>query len=360
MNKKICVVLLSIILLVCFWGFSFSRKNVYAADGSEFELGVTNLNNTSENSAIVGDKLALPEKGWKRYEDNNKNIEYTNGFVDGLSNGYYNENAYKNYGHQVLNNTDIEYARFNFTGSKIRLISVVHTTYPEWAYIKVDGIEYKYNIRDNSTKFTVLVFELKDLNYGEHSVEIYQKDKSNVGLVVDAIDIDESGELSIYNGTKAESISIDKPEMDLYVDSSEKVIATIVPESSKDKKVLWSSSDEAIATVDKDGNVYGNSIGQAIITAQLEGTELIATCKVRVIAKEQTEPQDGNAILSISLVDGSLREYDLDMNEVIKFIDWYNKNESTTFKFKKKINPYKSVEEYLVYDKIISFIVQEY
>jgi len=52
------------------------------------------------------------------------------------------------------------------------------------------------------------------------------------------------------------------------------------------------------------------------------------------------------------------------MEEVNKFINWYeersNGKGSTLYSFDKKFNPYTSVKEYIVHDKIVSFKVREY
>ncbi|UZM98440.1 hypothetical protein OL548_28005 [Lysinibacillus sp. MHQ-1] len=41
---------------------SISIENAYAAEVVDYEEGVTNLNNTPENSAVIGDQLLKPEK----------------------------------------------------------------------------------------------------------------------------------------------------------------------------------------------------------------------------------------------------------------------------------------------------------
>ncbi len=52
------------------------------------------------------------------------------------------------------------------------------------------------------------------------------------------------------------------------------------------------------------------------------------------------------------------------MAEVNKFINWYEERArgkgSALYSFDKKLNPYTSVEEYIVHDKIVSFEVREY
>jgi len=143
--------------------------------------------------------------------------------------------------------------------------------------------------------------------------------------------------------------------------NTDKLTATVLPENASSKKVVWSSSDETIATVDQEGNVIAVKSGQVDIIAKVDGTDLSATCTVIVPEKEpEPEPTPGKAILSISLVDGKTKDYDLSMEEVNKFINWYETKGSSTYKFDKNISPYKAVKEYIVHDKITSFEVREY
>ncbi len=54
--------------------------------------------------------------------------------------------------------------------------------------------------------------------------------------------------------------------------------------------ILWSSSDEAIATVDEKGVVTAVSAGVATITAAVEGTDMTVTCTVRCNIKTEDIP----------------------------------------------------------------------
>lgn len=66
-------------------------------------------------------------------------------------------------------------------------------------------------------------------------------------------------------GTPVEKISLDGAT--IKVNESKKLTYKISPKEAKDSKLSWKSSDEKIATVDKNGKVKGISIGECKITA---------------------------------------------------------------------------------------------
>ena len=82
----------------------------------------------------------------------------------------------------------------------------------------------------------------------------------------------------------AQSISLDKTEVSLEVTETATLVASVLPETTANKGVEWSSSNEAVAVVDKNGVVTAISLGEATITAKTaDGSNLSATCKVTVI-----------------------------------------------------------------------------
>lgn len=160
---------------------------------------------------------------------------------------------------------------------------------------------------------------------------------------------------NISKPSEPELISIDRNTLELFEGSQDKLTATVTPDPSK---VIWSSSDESIATVDQDGNVTALHEGQAIITAKIEGTDIAATSTV-IVKKPNNE--FSNAILSITLVNGITKEYDVTNTVLNNYLNWFDSAKGTsTFKFSKTISPYKKVTEYIVHDKIASFEIREY
>ncbi|MFJ6264252.1 Ig-like domain-containing protein [Lysinibacillus xylanilyticus] len=330
---------------------SISIESASAAEVVDYEEGVTNLNNTLENSAVVGDTLKKPEKGWKRYDNSHDFIKYNGDWITQDSNVYYkksiNISTYRN-----LNNT----VSFSFLGSKIRLISTLENTFLDEIKITIDEKEFVFSQNSALRKQQVISFQNTELDYGHHTVEIKKTKNGRYyhDFDIDAIDVD--GSLISENDVpNVETISLDRDVLELLESSQDKLIATVTPDTAK---VIWSSSDESIATVDQDGNVTALREGEVIITAKIEGTDITATSTV-IVKKPSNE--SSNAILSITLVNGITKEYDVTNKVLNDYLKWFDSAQGTsTFKFSKTISPYKKVTEYIVHDKIASFEVREY
>lgn len=81
-----------------------------------------------------------------------------------------------------------------------------------------------------------------------------------------------------------ESVSLDKTSVELTEGETITLTATVKPDNATNKKVIWSSSNEEIATV-KDGVVSAIKEGEATITAKSDDGGKTATCSVKVNAK---------------------------------------------------------------------------
>mgnify|MGYP002615224558 CR=1 FL=1 len=76
-------------------------------------------------------------------------------------------------------------------------------------------------------------------------------------------------------------ITLDETEIFGAPGNTQQLTATVMPEDATDKTVTWTSSDEAVATVDADGLVTFVADGEAVITAACG--EFTATCTVKVL-----------------------------------------------------------------------------
>lgn len=74
-------------------------------------------------------------------------------------------------------------------------------------------------------------------------------------------------------------------ELTIEVESYEKLVANVLPQTAENKDVTWSSSDNSIATVGTGGIVYGLSEGEAVITVTTREGGFTASCSVTVNPK---------------------------------------------------------------------------
>ncbi|WP_455638209.1 Ig-like domain-containing protein [Parabacteroides sp.] len=78
------------------------------------------------------------------------------------------------------------------------------------------------------------------------------------------------------------SVSLDKSELTLAIKGTYTLKATVAPSNATNKNVTWKSSNDKIATVDKDGKVTAVAAGKATITVTTEDGSKTATCAVTV------------------------------------------------------------------------------
>ncbi len=82
-------------------------------------------------------------------------------------------------------------------------------------------------------------------------------------------------------------IVLDKTQATVYLEMTDTIHATILPAEASIQGLAWTSSNEAVATVDAEGVVTAVSVGNAIITATAtDGSGVTATCRVTVPAAD--------------------------------------------------------------------------
>ena len=77
-------------------------------------------------------------------------------------------------------------------------------------------------------------------------------------------------------------ITLDRTSLNLGLNKTRTLVATVAPSNATDKTVTWTSSDSSIATVSNTGVVRGVAYGTATITAT-SSNGLTATCTVHVV-----------------------------------------------------------------------------
>lgn len=107
------------------------------------------------------------------------------------------------------------------------------------------------------------------------------KPNSNITLAAPSV----TGGWKDASTVSVTGVTLNKIVLELYTRGSETLTATIAPTNATNKNVTWTSSDEAVATVDANGKVTAKSIGLADITVTTEDGGYTATCRVGVVRR---------------------------------------------------------------------------
>ena len=123
------------------------------------------------------------------------------------------------------------------------------------------------------------------------------------------------------------SFAISKTELNLEVGESERLECRY-----GDKKIVFSTSDEKVATVSENGTVTAVSAGVAYITAKAEGADNAEKmCKVTVIKSDYSVKIDREAVITAVIKDASVM---LDFTATV-----YRNGEKTSFIAKFSVSP---------------------
>lgn len=115
-----------------------------------------------------------------------------------------------------------------------------------------------------------------------------------------------------------------------------------------------------------DANVTAGIKYYYVVTAVNAVGESIGSNEASATLLPVVVPDTGRAILTIYLTNGAEKEYDLSMTEVNAFIDWYDQKDAgvgeAKYAFTKTWNqgPFTSRKDYVIFDKILTFSVDEY
>lgn len=175
-----------------------------------------------------------------------------------------------------------------FLGNKIILYGH-RTNNGGMADVYIDGekagiIDYYRNGRLN--KDTLFASEL--LTNGEHTIEVRLNGQrnENAGTTFEAA-IDYAVIESEIEDWPATGIQLNTQAVKLEEGMSHQLSADIQPSyATVVPPLVWSSSDDTIASVDENGLIHASQAGTAVITAALEGTDISASCTVTVRAED--------------------------------------------------------------------------
>ncbi|MFV8520916.1 hypothetical protein [Bacillus sp. SBS7] len=251
----------------------------------------------------VGEVLKEPETGWKRFDDRDPNILYQGNWIK-------NENITTHYRGTFHNkpsssgDDSIIKALFDFSGTKIRIIAFMTTGSYDVGTIKIDGEAFNFSYIKGTPTAQCLVFEKTGLDSGVHKVEL-----SGRYINLDAIDIDDTGELI--------AIETKKPKLSLYEKESGKIFVDDF--DSVNPKWLMSPSN-AFNSAIKKGFLRMNHSADKDIMLLIDKPQ--SNFAIQVIA-DYAPTKEGD--------EGGLLIYQNEQNKV-EFLESYSANSSQSNK----------------------------
>lgn len=301
--------------------------------------------------ATIGQPLTAPEAGWRRYDERDSRIKYTGdwSFRTDVTADYKSTRTYSS--------TNDNEMQINFYGSKVRLLGPSSPGRPQngSAEVYLDntfvGMVHQYADPGN---LTVLNFEYVNLSKDVHVIKVITKNliRDELWCTLDAIDIDSDGYL-------VHPISVN-----LTANAGDSQV-TLIWESVTGatgynvKRATTTAGPYEIIAANISGNSYvdtdveNGTTYYYVVTAIMAGEESGNSNEASALP----EADDGQAILRVTMIDSSEREYKVTKAVANDFITWCNRSIGTgnsCYAFDKGI---QSSKEYLFYEKISSFEV---
>ena len=120
---------------------------------------------------------------------------------------------------------------------------------------------------------------------GDYDGEVHGVAPGNATITVTIGDCEASCDITVVSSEiPISSIVLDKNEIELTEGSGIELEATVKPDNATNKNLIWSTSNEDVATVDN-GKVTAVSPGTATITVTSEDEEKSDECRVTVTRK---------------------------------------------------------------------------
>ena len=141
-----------------------------------------------------------------------------------------------------------------------------------------DDAEYSHIVWTSSDERVAVVDDnglvtARGVGQAEITVTAYNFDGSGTGAHCDVTVVP----------TMVESIALNMSDLELKLDDTYQLEATVSPSDATNKSVAWTSSDESVATVDNNGLVTAVGFGDVYITAAAnDGSGVAANCHVTV------------------------------------------------------------------------------
>jgi uncharacterized protein YjdB len=115
----------------------------------------------------------------------------------------------------------------------------------------------------------------------------------------------------------AKAIKLNKGQLKMTVGTQQEMKARVTPANATISTAFWSSSNEAVATVDENGRITALSPGKVVITAKTHnGKKARCLLQVQPVTLKSIKLSNSSATLTVGLGDGNTLQLTADTNPV--------------------------------------------
>ena len=185
---------------------------------------------------------------------------------------------------RIVNEVESACSRFN--AAVLHVEQVVITEGDDLLLGKTEGLQLHASVMPSNAYNKAIRWESSDPQIASVDESGYVQAVNGGTATIRAIALDNavSAEITITVESKVSGIALNQSEAAVMRGETVTLQAYIEPADANNKNVLWSSSDESVATVDQTGVVTTHGIGIATITATTEEGGYQADCTIKVDA----------------------------------------------------------------------------
>ncbi|MBR6239258.1 MAG: S8 family serine peptidase [Clostridia bacterium] len=276
----------------------------YEVDGLWYYQSQQALQNTSVKAQTVGRSAAqyglaendtfrigfyaIPEYYAMLYNDDMTDADADTldnaGFSDIIQNNVLGHGAYVGYDFTVDDTAPVISSAV-LEGNNISISASDNKNLAYVAVLSLDGSVTYAETAPHSGTYEGTVDASEAVANAEGYVAIFAADYAG-NEVAKALQVNDNTTVDPY---AVASVTLTPDSLDIYKGNVVILSAEVLPLTVEDREIVWTSSDESVATVDGSGTVTAVGAGTAVITATAHSDSTIsATCPVKVTSVDKT------------------------------------------------------------------------
>lgn len=180
--------------------------------------------------------------------------------------------------------------KINVSNDKVENSNIENVVIDNFKPIMIAGKSNKIEISNKNNSKLNLTISSPDVATITQDGLISAKKAGIVYLDIESIDgrYHNKKMISILPGeVYAELITLNKYATQIKINDTFLLEASVIPENAINKKIIWESNDESIATVDGNGRITGHNIGTAVITARVSNSGISRSSRVSVVSTDK-------------------------------------------------------------------------